>query len=120
MEELGCREHQNAIALGDVKKAILRKGRTVRDIELQRWREVLDLVGHPITIAVHNRPDFVLFCTHEKNRALWCHCHVPGIRHQGIELNLETSRHLDALQCFPNGISFRCILVDDRMRLSCR
>ena len=60
VEELGRRENQNAVLLGDEQKAVRGEADTVGNGELQRRREILDLVGDAVLVAVGDDPDLVL------------------------------------------------------------
>jgi hypothetical protein len=96
-EELGRREDEHAVALGDVEEPVAREAGTVRDVEGDRGREVLHLVRHAVAVAVDDRPDLVLPGAREDDRALGRHGHRACVRHDGVEADLEAVGHVDVL-----------------------
>jgi hypothetical protein len=78
------------------RKPSLREAHAVRDGEADRRRELLDLVGHAILVAVGDRPHLALARADERHHALRPDRDVAGIRHDGIEPDLEPARQLDA------------------------
>ena len=92
VEELGCGENKHAVLLGDEQKAVLGEAHPIRDDETDRRRELLDLVGHAVLVAVGDGPHLALARTDERHHALRSDGHVAGIRYDGIKADLEPSR----------------------------
>jgi hypothetical protein len=57
---------------------------------------ILDLVGDTILVAVGDRPHLALAGADERHHALRPDREMAGIRHDGIEPDLESARQLDA------------------------
>ena len=111
MEELSRRIEHHAVALGDVEKAVLGEGNTVGDVKFQRWGKVLDLIGHPVAVAVHNRPDLGLFGADKENGTLRCHGHVTRIRDERVKFDLEALGHRDPFEDLADIVRLRRVLV---------
>ena len=96
VEELGGGIDQHAVLLGDEEETILRETHAVGNGKADRGRELLDLVGDTILVAVGDRPHLALAGADERHHALRPDREMAGIRHDGIEPDLESARQLDA------------------------
>ena len=107
VEELGGGKDQHAVLLGDEEKAVLREADAVRDGEGDRGRELLDLVGDAILVAVGDRPHLAFARADERHHALRPDGDVAGIRNDGIEPDLEPARQLDAGEILLDRVGLR-------------
>ena len=113
VKKFGRRIHQHPVALGDIQKPVFGERQAVGDVHFKRWREVLDLIGHPVAVAVHHRPNLFLFGADEQHRALRRERHMAGVGHQRIQRNLKPLGQRDAPQNSANRFRRRAILRDD-------
>ena len=89
------------------RKPSLREAHAVRDREADRRRELLDLVGHAVLVAVGDGPDLALARADERHHALRADRHVARVRHDGVEADLEAARQLDAGEIFLDRLRLR-------------
>jgi hypothetical protein len=92
IEEFGCRIHQHTVLFDDVQEAIFREARTVRNLFRQRRREFLHFVTDEIAIPIRNNINLGLARANKQRDALRPNRHVPGVRHQRVETDMETWR----------------------------
>ena len=114
VEELGGREHQHAVLLGEEQEAVLGEADAVRHRELDRRRELAHVVGDAVLVAVGDRIDLALARAHEGDDALRSDRHVARVRHDGVEADLETVRQLDAGESLLDRLGLRPGLGDLR------
>ena len=98
VEELRGGEIEDPVVLDDEQEPVLRPADSVRHLEVERRRERLDLVGDVVAVAVGDRPHHGLARADEQHVGGRRHRHVPGIRYDRIQLDLESRGQLDALE----------------------
>ncbi len=98
VEELRGGEDQHAIVLCKIEKAVLAHAGPVGDGKGDARREAFDLVGDPVAIPVRDGPHGRLAGADEDRADVIADRHVPCIRDDGVEADLEAGRQLDALQ----------------------
>jgi hypothetical protein len=95
---------QHPVLLRHVENSVAREADAVRDLERDRWRELLDLVGNPILVAIRDGIDVALAGADKDHAGIRADGHVTRIRHNRIEIDLKTGRELDLLKVLPYGI----------------
>src|SRR5215213_302172 len=114
VEELGCREDEHAVLFGDEKETILREADAVWNLECNRRRKFLHLIGDTGLGAVRDRPHLALARAHKRDDALRPNRDVTRIGHESIEINFEPAWQLDLGERFLDRLRFRAGLRDVR------
>jgi len=109
VEELGGREHQHAVVLGDEQKAV-RAETGARLGEGDRRGEALHLVGGAVLGAIGDRPQVGLAGADEDHSAGRPDCHMAGIGHYSVEVNAKPFGQLDAFEVLADGIGGGAVL----------
>jgi len=112
IEELGSREQQNAVLLGDEEEAVFRKTDAIRNREINRRGKLFHIIGNAVLVTVSDRVDFVLACADKGHNALRADRHMARIRNDCIKIDLETIWHLDTVEHRPDRVGPFSLLRD--------
>jgi hypothetical protein len=107
VEELGGRKIEHTIVLHDDQETLVGPADAVRDLEVERRREHLHFVGDAVAVAIGHRPDSGLARADEEHVGRGRHRHVPGVRHDGEEIDLEAGGQPDALEVLADRVGIR-------------
>jgi hypothetical protein len=120
VEKLRRRKLKDPVLLGHVKHAVRREADTIREVEGQGGCEHLHLVGNAILVPIRDGVDVLLAGTDEDDSGIRPHGHVACIRHEGVELDLEALRQLDALQIAAKRVGLAPLLWNGLRLLGAR
>ena len=102
--------------LGDIQDAVRAHAHAVGNLEIDAGGETFDLLGVAVLIAVGNRPDIGLARADEHGADIAANRHVPGVRHDRVNIDLEAGRQLDLFQVLAELLDLRRVLRNGLQR----